>query len=653
MPDSPVRFETDFLAFGGTEVAIFVAVRAARCGLQTVLLSQSEYLFGSLPSLGAWETHYRGCRARLSHEVQEKIIDYYLKAYGENSARLRECLSLEDNNPMVTFEPQVAEKVLRGLMKAEPNLRVYSSCLLSKVIMDDGKLRSVVCRQGEKILEFAASCFADCSYTGDLGARTGADFSMGRESRSRYGEPHAGRIFTNWKQGRFPQASVEGRLNLVPTWTTTDPQEGSTGEGDDNIQDYSYRLCLSEDPENRLLPSIPPGYNRKNFAHLLLPAEEKAKLRLPFHHRWLTQSIAEMMANDHLFHGHALPGRKRSWNATNFTGAGKGYSTTNWEDRRIIEVKHLNHAIGLLYFLQNDLAVPKYIQSEARKWGLAKDEFLENDHVPPAMYVREARRFKGAYVYREQDCFKLDGLERAPIHRDGIAFTEFALDSLPCSSERFNGSLPDGQFFEKEKSRPGSLPYRCLLPLGISNLLVPTAPSVTHCAWGTVRQTSCLMYLAEVCALAVELSLKLGADLSELRPLELQQHLVRNGAMISFFNDFDMAKQEIWKEAALLFGNQGFFADYNARPNEPLRKSVAEIWENNVTAVREEEPLNPNDLARRIMKAEKRDARELLKSKEFCRNLKWKRRPDLPNEVLTRGRALEILYRYLSERSSK
>ena len=89
MPDSPVRFEADFLAFGGTEVAIFAAVRAARCGLQTVLLSQSEYPFGAFPSLGAWETHYRGCRARLSHEVQEKIIDYYRQTFGKDSARVK------------------------------------------------------------------------------------------------------------------------------------------------------------------------------------------------------------------------------------------------------------------------------------------------------------------------------------------------------------------------------------------------------------------------------------------------------------------------------------------------------------------------------------------------------------------------------------
>ena len=88
------------------------------------------------------------------------------------------------------------------------------------------------------------------------------------------------------------------------------------------------------------------------------------------------------------------------------------------------------------------------------------------------------------------------GLARASIHHDGIAITEFPLDSLPCSTDRFEGSLPDGQFFEKNLTRPGSLPYRCLIPSGISNLLVPTAPSVTHCAWGTVRQSSCLLHFS-------------------------------------------------------------------------------------------------------------------------------------------------------------
>ena len=247
-----------------------------------------------------------------------------------------------------------------------------------------------------------------------------------------------------------------------------------------------------------------------------------------------------MMDNDHLFHGHALPGDKRSWNATNFTGEGKLFAMANAEERKQIEEKHLFHALGLLYFLQNDREVPASVQKEAQRWGLAKDEFEENNNLPPSMYIREARRFHGHYVYREQDCLRVEPLDRAPIHRDGVAFTEFALDSLPCTTDRLNGSLPDGQFFEKDKSLPGSLPLRCLIPLGIQNLIVPTNPSVTHCAWGTVRQSACLLHLAEVSAYTVELSIRTGTALPSLPTMALQIALVEKGTMISFFNDFDM-----------------------------------------------------------------------------------------------------------------
>jgi len=551
---------------------------------------------------------------------------------------------------MVTFEPHVAEKVLQDLIDAEPNLQVFARCVLVAANLDGSTLRSLNCSHERDSVEFLAPTFADCSYTGDLGAHVGCEFSIGRESRSDFGERHAGQIFTKWRNGRFPKASVEGKLNVLPTWTTTEPLEGSTGKGDNCVQDYSCRICLSSDPDNRHPPSRPIGYHREIFAPLLLSADEKADMILPFHHRWLTQSVEEMMANDHLFHGHVLPSNKRSWNATNFIGAGKNYAASNANNRQKIEDQHINHALGLLYFLQNDTEVPKAIQHEARKWGLAKDEFVNNDHLPPVLYVREARRFKGSYVFREQDCLKVQGLDRAPIHRDGIAFTEFALDSLPCSPERYEGSLPDGQFFEKDKTLPGSLPWRCLLPSGLSNLLVPTAPSVTHCAWGTVRQTACLLHLSEVCGLAVKLCAHKGLDPADLDPLDLQINLVKNGTMTSFFNDFDMAEPEPWKEAALLFGNRGFFADYDARPDELLDADVAKVWIQGVNALIKDQPVKPNKLAKQVKEAESVENKKILQVEEFCRELKLELQPESEEEFLTRKRALEILYRYLLER---
>jgi hypothetical protein len=102
------------------------------------------------------------------------------------------------------------------------------------------------------------------------------------------------------------------------------------------VQEYSLRLCLTDDPAlARPLAGPPPGYDRGRYAPLALPREEKLRHPLPFHARFLTQTLEEMAAGDHVFHGHALPRRKRSWNATNLTGGGRGWAEADpfWEGR--------------------------------------------------------------------------------------------------------------------------------------------------------------------------------------------------------------------------------------------------------------------------------------------------------------------------------
>ena len=63
----------------------------------------------------------------------------------EKSGRFQDCINLEDNNPMVTFEPHVAEKVLQELLDAETNLKVYSACHLTDVMKENGRIEFINC----------------------------------------------------------------------------------------------------------------------------------------------------------------------------------------------------------------------------------------------------------------------------------------------------------------------------------------------------------------------------------------------------------------------------------------------------------------------------------------------------------------------------
>ena len=230
------------------------------------------------------------------------------------------------------------------------------------------------------------------------------------------------------------------------------------------------------------------------------------------------------------------------------------------------------------YFIQNDDSVPEAIRERNLQWGLDKTLYPDNDNIPYEIYVREARRIRGRYVFREQDATLAEGYGRAPVHSDSVGVTEWPMDSHDCTTEMVPGSLHDGVLLLTEETRPGQIPYRSLLPRDIDNLIVPVCLSATHVAWGTVRLEPVRMPLGEVAAHAAALSLQLGTTPGELDPEHLQFRLVENRIMVSFFNEFDMATEEPWVPAVQYLGTKGFFDEYDARPEAPLTGSVAREW---------------------------------------------------------------------------
>lgn len=642
--------EVDLAVFGGTPAGIAAAVRGARQGLDVVLISPYEHIGGMLTNgLGVMDRLYTGRRAPIFDEIVEGIIDYYRQTYGANSQQLKDCLDTR-----LTFEPNVAELVLNKLVDNTQNLAVLKPYFPTAVKRTENQIKEVQFQS--RISEVTghnvkAETFIDATYEGDLAALADVPYRVGRESRREFDEPHAGRIFTTHGFGAYPLEAAEGTLKL-DTFPVTSQLifSGSTGDGDKAIQAYTYRVCLTSAPEAQIPIKCPPDYDRNKFVGVLESERESRGRR----HYLKSQLVVEDV-EDYRIRGARIPNNKISWNDPNLPEINHAYPEADWDQRLDIARQHREHALGLLYFLQNDDAVPENVREDMKKWGLPQDEFADTSNFPWEMYVREARRIMGRYVFTEQDASLASSFGRTPVHTDSIAIAEWPMDSHECRLERQPGSLYDGKFLLSEKTRPSQIPYRTLLPKEVENLIVPVCISATHVAYGTIRVEPVLMQLGEVAGFAAAIAKEQNVSPGQLAADSLQHSLVEHGFALTFFNDVEIGNGGRRSVAMQYLGTKGFFPDYDARPDDLLTNGIAELWASGYSSLLRDDH-DPNSLARRIY--DSRSERDVqTKRSEFIEMLEVEADSDGTNldsrlvlvvpesdRVISRGEAIELIY---------
>jgi hypothetical protein len=569
----------DVAVVGGTPGGIAAAVRAAREGNDTLLAAYHDHIGGMMASgLSYTDTLTMKARAPVLEEFVAGVRDHYRERYGEDSEQYAYC---EDG---YVFEPHVAEQVFERLVEDEGSLTVRRGVAVAGVERNGDSLDAVSLSPLDSGTAFTveSDVFVEATYEGDLAAAAGVPCRIGREDSAAHGERFAGRLFTSGRTDQYyPRAAVgdvdntappdrrgplatppeqqQGDLDLIPhPCGLTELLPESTGEGDDAVQAYSYRLCLSRDPETRRRPEKPDGYDRSEYLGVVDSVAESG-LR-----RYLTLRY--------------LPNGKADMNAADMPGESHAYPEAGWERRQEIADRHRRHALGLLYFLQNDDAVPESVRAEAREWGLAADEFTDNDNFPWQLYVREGRRIDGRYTFSEGDARHARGLDRTPVHDDSIAVAEYPLDSHACRTETQPGSWGDGCFYASQVTRPSQVPYRSILPEGVDNLLVPVPLSATHVGFGTIRLEPTWMHIGESAGVAAALARTENTSPAVLQAERVQRALLDRDVMLSFFNEFDAATDEPWGSAVQYLGTKGFFGSYDARPADPLTERVAGRW---------------------------------------------------------------------------
>ncbi len=537
-PD-PVLDETsaDVIIYGGTSAGVAAAIQAARMGKTVLLIEPGKHL-GGLTSggLGFTDSGDKRVIGGISREFYQRIRRHYddPSAWAQEKAEDFDRYKPAED-AMWTFEPKVAEASFREML-AETTVRVLMEERLDRrngVNMADGRIESVRMESGRR---FTGRQYIDATYEGDLMAAAEVRSTVGREANSIYGETLNGnQVQANTHNHRFLE-NVDPYINpgdpasgLLPGIESTGA--GEDGAGDDRIQAYCFRMCMSNSPENRVPFPKPDNYDEQRY-ELLLRNFEAGDLRFP-------------MKPD------MMPNRKTDTNnncavSTDFLGANYQYPAAGYAEREAIIRDHENYQKGLMWTLANHPRVPESIRSEMAQWGLPADEFIDNGHWPHQLYIREARRMVSDYVVTELDC------RRVRIAEDSVGLGSYNMDSH--NVRRFvteKGFVQNEGDVQVSPGGPYLISYRSIIPAKgeAANLSVPVCLSSSHIAYGSIRMEPVFMILGQSAATAAVQAIEANVALQELPYAPLRERMLADGQVLDL--PAQVQKKEILSKASL------------------------------------------------------------------------------------------------------
>jgi hypothetical protein len=292
--------------------------------------------------------------------------------------------------------------------------------------------------------------------------------------------------------------------------------------GDRRVMTYSFRLCLSNDPDNRVPLTEPPGYDPTRF--------ELARRALAEDPRSVMLDLYPLPKAGK-FDGNNGIGKQIS---LGLIEAGSEWAEASWARRQEIWQAHKDYTLEFLWFLQHDESVPEDIRKRMNEIGLAKDEFAGSEHWPPSLYVREARRMVGRYVMTQHD------IRTNITKEDSIGVGSFPIDSHDCQrvATKAGGWVNEGTIMPKRLSaghgQPHQLPYRSITPHEeeCMNLLVPVCLSATHVAFSSVRVEPTWMVLGESAGVAAALAAETDVAVQDVHYGDLRKRLLAAGQVL-------------------------------------------------------------------------------------------------------------------------
>jgi hypothetical protein len=513
----------DIVVYGGTSGGVTAAIQASRMGKSVLLIEPTQFLGGlTTGGLGATDIGNKRAIGGLSREFYQRVFTYYqLESRWTKESRESYVKDRVKDDAMWTFEPSVATQIINEMIR-ESNAKVVFGerlDLKSGVEKVGNRIRRITMESGKA---FEGQFFIDATYEGDLMAKAGVKYHVGRESNATYGETINGiqkeRTIHHQFTAKVDPYVVPGDRSSGLLPGVAPMPEGKDGDGDHRLQAYCFRLCTTDAPENRRPWPKPDGYDEKRF-ELLLRNFEAGDMRIPWAPIW-------------------MPNRKTDTNnnyafSTDNLGMNYEYPDGDYAKREAIWKEHELYTKGLLWTLANHPRVPASVRETFQRVALAKDEFLDNDNWPRQLYIREARRMVSEYVMSEKNC------KRNEIVPDSVGMGAYNMDSHNTqryvTAEGYARNEGDIQY----PTRPYPISYRSIRPREdeCANLLVPVCLAASHIAYGSIRMEPVFMVLGQSAATAAVHAIDEKTTVQKINYERLKQRLVADKQVLDFASD--------------------------------------------------------------------------------------------------------------------
>lgn len=529
----PVKATTsDIVVYGGTSGGVISAVQAKRMGHSVVIVCPDRHLGGlSSGGLGWTDTGNKSVIGGLARDFYHRVWKHYQtdEAWqwqkrseygnkGQGSAAID-----GEHRTMWIFEPHVAEHVFDELVN-EYQIPVFRDEWLDRkagVTKSDGRISSIRMLSGRTC---SGRMFIDATYEGDLLAAAKVDYHVGRESRAQYDEDwngiqtgvlhhshHFGAVKTPISPYVVPGDPSSG---LLPRISAESP--GKFGDADKRIQAYCFRMCLTNDPENRVPFPKPKGYD---------PGQYELLVR-----------VLEAGWREGFRKFDPIPNYKTDTNnhgpfSTDNIGFNYDYPEASYERRHEIIEEHEVYQQGLMHFLANSPRVPDDVRAKFAEWGLAGDEFVDNSNWPHQIYVREARRMVGKYVMTENELLK-----KRPTP-ESIGMGSYTMDSH--NVQRYvtpEGYVQNEGDIGVSTRGPYEIALGSILPKKkqCENLLVPVCVSSSHIAFGSIRMEPVFMILGQSAATVASMAIKDDIAVQDVDYKLLRERLLKEGQVLNY-----------------------------------------------------------------------------------------------------------------------